>query len=582
MNEILKLSHGFYLQNKMLVLGTIMFGIACSTLESIVIPNTVAGTFNSLGNNDIDPKNNPKLKSQLIKLIFSWMAIKISYAILNYFRKKIEPAITQYITVELIRMVFKKYEIENEITNAAVLINKVNIIKKNLQDLFYIFCSVFIPRIIVIFFSCFNFYMINKKLGLIIFVCIIVLGLVVTMGLSSCINMTVEEQSNKDCVYDYIEDIFYNINTLQSTPNAFDNEMHELKNITMTSKEREEKSYECINSKQYQGYATNILIFAVIIYNIYTMYTNGILPKELVTKTILSLTGLFENIYEMTYYIPEVSYKLGILKNNENFLKELKLKKNEVLLDDFILENSIVEFKNVTFQYKNSDDSDNHTLLKDFSIEFPENRIICLFGPSGSGKSSFIRLIFGSEKPNNGSIVIGGNDISKFSLNSFRKYISYINQNTTNLFNKSVLNNILYGYYTKSEIEENQDELTDKVKHVFEYFKFYEIFENLDENKSKWSFLYESVGKLGQKLSGGQKQIIHLIRIMFNKYSQIIILDEPTSALDEKSRNCVLNYVKYLRENGKTIFIITHDSFYKDICYSSLQFFQIKNPEFLI
>ena len=147
----------------------------------------------------------------------------------------------------------------------------------------------------------------------------------------------------------------------------------------MTSKEREEKSYECINSKQYQGYATNILIFAVIIYNIYTMYTNGILPKELVTKTILSLTGLFENIYEMTYYIPEVSYKLGILKNNENFLKELKLKKNEVLLDDFILENSIVEFKNVTFHYKNTNDNKNHILLKDFSIKFPENRIICLF-----------------------------------------------------------------------------------------------------------------------------------------------------------------------------------------------------------
>ena len=444
MNEILKLSHGFYLQNKFLVLGTIFFGIACSTIESIVIPNTVAGTFNSLGN-DIDPKNNPRFKSQLIKLIFSWISIKMFYAILNYFRKKVEPAITQYITVELIRMVFKKYEIENEITNAAVLINKVTVIKKNLQDLFYIFCSVFIPRIIVIFLSCLNFYFINKKLGLIIFICIILLGIIVTMGLSSCINMTVDEQNNKDYVYDYIEDIFYNINTLQSTPNAFNNEMHELKNITMFSKEKEEKSYDCINSKQYQGYATNILIFAVIIYNIYTMYTTGILPKELVTKTLLSLTGLFENIYEMTYYIPEISYKLGVLKNNENFLKEIQLTKNEIMSDDFVMENSIVEFKNVTFQYINKNNNENHVLLKDFSIKFPENKIICLYGPSGSGKSSFIRLIFGSEKPTNGSLLIGGNDISEFSLGSFRKYISYINQNTTNLFNKSVINNILYG-----------------------------------------------------------------------------------------------------------------------------------------
>ena len=581
MNEILKLSHGFYLENKGIVLGTIFFGIACSTIESIIIPNTVAGTFNSLGN-DIDPKNNPRFKSQLIKLIFSWMVIKMSYAILNYFRKKVEPAITQYITVELIKMVFKKYEIENEFTNAAILINKVTVIKKNLQDLFYILCSVFIPRMIVILFSCINFYMINKQLGATILVCLIILGAVVSTGLSSCVNMTIEEQSNKDYVYDYIEDIFYNINTLQSTPNAFENEIAEIKTITMFSKEREEQSYDCINTKQYQGYATNILIFAIIIYSIYSMYTKGILQKEKVTKTLLSLTGLFENIYEMTYYIPEITYKFGVLKNNENFLKELKLKSDEILSKDFILENGIVEFKNITFQYSKDDDSDNHTILNNFNIKFPENHIICLFGPSGSGKSSFIRLIFGSEKPTSGSVLIGGNDISKFSLSSFRKYISYINQNTTNLFNKSVFENILYGYYTKNEIEENKDELSDKIKNIFEKFNFYEIFENLDENKSKWSFLYDSVGKLGQKLSGGQKQIIHLLRIIFNKDSKIVILDEPTSALDEKSRNCVLNYVKYLKENGKTIFIITHDSFYKYICDSSLQFFQQKNPEFVI
>ena len=581
MNEILKLSHGFYLENKGIVLGTIFFGIACSTIESIIIPNTVAGTFNSLGN-DIDPKNNPQFKSQLIKLIFSWMVIKMSYAILNYFRKKVEPAITQYITVELIKMVFKKYEIENEFTNAAILINKVTVIKKNLQDLFYILCSVFIPRMIVILFSCINFYMINKQLGVIILTCLLILGAVVSTGLSSCVNMTIEEQTNKDYVYDYIEDIFYNINTLQSTPNAFQNELDELKIITMFSKEREEKSYDCINTKQYQGYAINILIFAIIIYSIYSMYTKGILQKEKVTKTLLSLTGLFENIYEMTYYIPEITYKFGILKNNENFLKELQLKNEEIISTNFILENGIVEFKNVTFQYKKDDSSENHTILNNFNIEFPENRIICLFGPSGSGKSSFIRLIFGSEKPTSGPILIGGNDISEFSLSSFRKYISYINQNTTNLFNKSLFENILYGYYTKNEIEENKDELSDKVKNIFEKFNFYEIFENLDENKSKWSFLYDSVGKLGQKLSGGQKQIIHLLRIIFNKDSKIVILDEPTSALDEKSRNYVLNYVKYLKDNGKTIFIITHDSFYKDICYSSLQFFQQKNPEFVI
>jgi ABC-type multidrug transport system fused ATPase/permease subunit len=234
-NEILKLSHGFFLENKGIVLGTIIFGIICSTVESIIIPNTVAGTFNSLGNN-IDPSKNPEFKKKLLLLVFSWISIKLAYAVSNYFRKKVEPAITQYITVELIKMVFKKYEIENELANAAVVINKVTVIKKNLQDLFYIFCSVFIPRLIVIIFSCVNFYIINNKIGIIIFVCLIIQFFIIVSGLTTCIDITFEEQGNKDQVYDYIEDIFYNISTLQSTPNAFENEIRELRKITIFSK----------------------------------------------------------------------------------------------------------------------------------------------------------------------------------------------------------------------------------------------------------------------------------------------------------------------------------------------------------
>lgn len=586
-NEILKLSHGFFLENKGIVLGTIIFGIICSTVESIIIPNTVAGTFNSLGNN-VDPSNNPEFKKKLLLLVFSWISIKLAYAISNYFRKKVEPAITQYITVELIKMVFKKYEIENELANAAVVINKVTVIKKNLQDLFYIFCSVFIPRLIVILFSCVNFYIINNKIGIIIFVCLIIQFFIIVSGLTTCIDITFEEQGNKDQVYDYIEDIFYNISTLQSTPNAFENEIRELRKITIFSKEKEEQSYDCINKKQYHGYATNILIFSLIIYQIYTMYTKNMLPKEKVTKTLLALTGLFENIYEMTYYIPEITHKIGVLKNNEQFLRELNLKSKEIVLNrEIIFENNIVEFKNVSFQYKNKDKSEaipkqEHMILDNFSMKFPENKVICIFGPSGTGKTSFVKLIFGAEKPSGGGIFISGNDISKIPLSKFRKYISYINQNTTNLFNRTLFDNIVYGFIDKETTKKEKEDLIEKIKDIFTKFEFYEIFKNLDENKPKWSFLYESVGKLGKNLSGGQKQIVHLLKISFNENAKIIILDEPTSALDEKSRNTVLNYVKYLKDLGKTIFIITHDSFYKDVCYSSLQFFQFKNPEFNI
>jgi ABC-type multidrug transport system fused ATPase/permease subunit len=166
-------------------------------------------------------------------------------------------------------------------------------------------------------------------------------------------------------------------------------------------------------------------------------------------------------MYEITYYIPELTYKFGILKNNENFLKDLLLKNDEVKsTKEFVLtNNSVIEFENVSFSYtalKNEDlEIKNHELLNNYSVVFPQNKIICLYGPSGSGKSTFIKMIFGIEKPKNGKIYIGGQDISKYSIGDVRKYISYINQNTTNLFNMSVYDNIIYGYKDSENLKQN-------------------------------------------------------------------------------------------------------------------------------
>jgi len=577
-NEILKLAYGFFLEHNMIVCGTLFFSIVCSSIESIVIPNVVAGTFNALSK---DMDFNPEFRNKLIKLVFAWICIKISYAILNHFRKKVEPAITQYITLELVKSVFKKYEIESEFINVAVVITKVTVIKKNLQDLFYILANVFIPRLIVIVLSCINFYFIKKELGILIFICLFIQFFIVLSGLKVCINTSYEEQENKDEVYEYIEDIFYNMTTLQSIPDAFSKELNEIKKLTKISKEKEEASYDCINNKQYQGYITNIVIFCLIIFQIYSMYVMKTLTREKITQSITSLTGLFENIYEMAYYIPELTYKLGILKNNENFLKELNLKSDENLNSKKLdVSNFDIKFHNVSFNYI-SKDKNNYMILNQYTETFHEKQVYCIFGPSGSGKSTFIKLIFGINKPSSGKILINNQNISEYSLLELRKNICYVSQNSSTLFSRTVIENIIYGFYSKEELNSNKDYIYNIIKNIFDKYSFYDTFKNLDDDKPKWSFLEQQVGKLGSNLSGGQKQIIHLIRIELNHNAKIVILDEPTSALDDISRNNVVKYIQFLKENGKTIFIITHDIFFQQSNYNKLQFFTNKNPELL-
>jgi len=559
MEEVGILLTEFYNENSRLILTSIFLSFLSSTIETVIVPKILARIFNNIKDIEI-------FKQNTINLLLIAVVSKIIYSLSTYYKRQLDPEITRYITVTLLKKIFYKYEQQNELTNVSVLINRMHLIKRNILELSYIMTNVFIPRLFVIIIACYSIFMINKHLGIIIFFCLILQFGSMTLNLNECISKSYFENENKDLLFEYVEDLFYNMDTIQLTPNGFEFEIENIMNISNVSKNVEQESLECVTNRQYISYVINFIVTCIIFYNIYVLYKNKEIDPDKITTTILLLTGMFDNISEISYYVPEITSKFGTLLKNEDFLKSIKLEKDNINKDDkFVINNGEIKLNNVSFKYEN------YQLIDDLSLIIPENSFICLYGPSGSGKSTFIKLIFGIEKPTEGNITIGGSDISKFYVRETRKYISYINQNTTNLFNTTVYKNIIYGYA-------DSDELKDQVKNIFTTFEFYNVFKNLDENKEKWSFLDEEVGKLGENLSGGQKQIIHLIRLSLNTTSKIVILDEPSSALDDKTRESASKYINYLKSKQKTILLITHDEYYKKLCDIVLKFSNNENP----
>lgn len=568
MYELFKLLEGFFKNNKSLVISSIGFQIIYSVLESIIIPFILADAFNNIGNFEI-------FRNDLIKLVCLWIVVKTVGSISLHYHSKIEPEISKYIVVTIIEYVFNKYENENHVTNVSLLIDKIHLIKSNLHDFSHLLFTVFTPRIIVLILSCINFFIISPELGLIITFSVIVQYLIITSGHSNCINRTFDEHKTKDKMYEYIEDLFSNISTIQSTIDGYDFEIKNLSTMTSNVKNKENNTLNCINKKQYFGYGTNIMIFSFIIYNIYRMYKSNKLTKEKTTTCILLVLGLFENMSDMSYYIPEFTYRFGILKSNESFLKELVLSSelNKNNLDCLTCSN--IDFDNVTFKYPKSD----NYLLTNFKISIPENKIITVFGKSGLGKTTFTKLIFGIENPTEGNIFIGGKNIKDYNKSDIRKYISYIEQNTSNLFNRSIFENITYGMKFSSKNEE--ENVKDKIKYILIYFGLYDIFKNLDKDRYEWYFLDQNAGKLGSKLSGGQKKVIHLLRLCLNDFSKIIILDEPSNGLDINTRNSIISFINYLKMKNKTIIIVTHDDYFKNISDKVLEFNSNENPKYI-
>lgn len=561
--EVLDFMNDFFNEKKGMILSLLLFSIISSSTESIIIPRILSTVFNSL-----KEKEDSHFRQALVMMVLIWIIIKLVIVLTHRIRKQLEPDITHYITIKLINLVFEKYEKENELTNVSVLVTKIHLIKRNLQELFFLLFSIFFPRIIVLLLSCYNFYLINKHLGVVVLTCITIQSFYIFSDFTECIDSSYDELEQKDELYEYIEDVLHNINMVQATFKGYEMEIKKITDFSSLTKKYEDYSFECVNKKQVKGSVINIIIFAIIILTIYILHAKKDLSMDKVTMTILSLTGLFDNLYEITYYIPELTSKLGILGNNAKFLQEL-MKKEEVetkVKDEFIMSSNRIEFRDVSFTYNK------HYIFQSMNLILPENKIIGLSGVSGSGKSTFIRLLFGIDKPQKGEIVIDGKNVREYDMKIVRQYISYIDQNTNHLFNTTFFENLVYGYAG------DKVKFKETMKKLLIDFDLYEIFQNLDKQDKQFSFFDKSVGKLGDNLSGGQKAIIHLMRLLINDKSRIIILDEVTASLDNKTRDKIVKYIQYLRNMNKTILLISHDIDVINACDIRLFFSNKGNP----
>ena len=210
--------------------------------------------------------------------------------------------------------------------------------------------------------------------------------------------------------------------------------------------------------------------------------------------------------------------------------------KNDETMPDLLIEDCEIEFKNVSFKYENTE----RKAIKNIDIKIKGGSMTAFVGHSGAGKSTIINLLPRFYDPQEGNILIDGQDINKITLKSLRKNISLVSQDVI-LFDDTIKNNILYAdpQASNSELEKAC------------------VFAAANEFIDKLPQKYETlIGENGVRLSGGQKQRISIARAVLKK-APIILLDEATSSLDADSEEIVQNAIFNLTKN-KTTLVIAH------------------------
>ena len=195
----------------------------------------------------------------------------------------------------------------------------------------------------------------------------------------------------------------------------------------------------------------------------------------------------------------------------------------------------MIEIKNLNKSYGDL------RVLNDISVDIKRGEVIAIIGPSGGGKSTFLRCINRLEEPDSGHIKINGEDIldKKSDINKIRQKVSMVFQHFNLFANKNVLQNLTLapikaGILDKESAEKRADELLKSV--------------GLSDKK----FAYP------HKLSGGQKQRIAIARSLAME-PEVILFDEPTSALDPEMIGEVLDIMKDVAARGITMLVVTHE-----------------------
>jgi subfamily B ATP-binding cassette protein MsbA len=260
----------------------------------------------------------------------------------------------------------------------------------------------------------------------------------------------------------------------------------------------------------------------------------GLTPEDFL-RFILLLFAMMDPLRKLSKV--NVSLQAGAA-SAERIFSILDTEPNIVDKTDSVKINSFekqIMFNNVSFKYEFDD-----TVLKDISFEIEKGSVVALVGSSGAGKSTLADLIPRFYDVDKGGITIDGHDIRDLSLNSLRRLMGIVTQETI-LFNDTVRANIAYG-----QIDVNDEQVIPAAKAANALEFINELSEGFDT----------VIGEKGVKLSGGQRQRLAIARAIM-KNPPILILDEATSALDTESDRLVHKALETLMVD-RTVLVIAH------------------------
>jgi ABC-type multidrug transport system fused ATPase/permease subunit len=474
--------------------------------------------------------------SSVLGILFPYIISNFLFYIDDLIHAKKFPVMEQTIVNNLVDGVFESMKT----TKKQVNINELVLNLKNVLDIknIYLLIVIYIvPTLLVGAAMLYYFMSSDVTYGLIAIVLLTLLIILSSLMEKDCIKISEEHEQSIGKLYDEIQDIMTNNDTILT----FDTKNDELKHMGCVGDDCTRKH---IKSELKSGEVTfklnsfSMLIMLCLDGLAIKLYSDGKIGPEMLISICMMAYTFIQYFNSSIMKFKSVMHYIGKYSELTQYFSTFKIKKNKFAHKSINITNGNIEFKNVQVIH------DNKPMKKKFNLEIKGGQTTGIIGEIGTGKSSIIKILAGL-KNYLGNVYIDGKNINDYSHESLMEHTIYIPQHPK-LFNRTIFENLSYGT-TKTQKE---------IEQIIKKYNIEKFFKKFPKG------IMSNVGKEGSKLSGGQRQIMALIRAIIQQ-KQIILLDEPTSSLDVETKKIFTDLIESIKD--KTILIVTHDKSIHDL-----------------
>jgi|UniRef100_A0A6C0IZH3 ABC-type bacteriocin/lantibiotic exporter with double-glycine peptidase domain len=514
-----KIIVNFLQNNKQFVLIYLVFMLSYP-VSSIILPQYYTKLID-----DIKENKNPKI----LKTLAIFMANNFMFLILDKIDTVFMPKLQSYIRQNIVKSILEKYKNNFEEQDLGVTISQIIKLPVIVKELAFQIRNYIVPLLLIFVGVIIRFSIIDIKLGVLTISMVIVSCLIIYPIVNNILKVSFDLDKETDLLHEDITELFDNLNDVYAMETA-DKELNNLGKNQDKVVTKYQTTFSKSNDLRMIIQVFSLIIFGSILAYAYKLMKNNQISKDNLISISITSMFIIKKIGSFSGEIPNLIQNLGSYQKISHNLS--KLNSIEDTKENFEITKGSISFENVSINYGNKQ------IIKNFSLNIDPKESVVIIGEIGSGKSSLVKSLLKLIEYK-GNIYIDGKNTKDVSTSSIRSKILFIRQNPIP-FNRTIYDNITYGI---DGVNENQ---------IIDIIHKYNI------NKVFNKKLDFKVGRKGEKLSGGQRMIMFLLRILVQKDKKVIILDEPTSSLDNMTVQIIIDIIKDIIKKQTTI-VITHD-----------------------